>query len=302
VRKLLVAIAMVVVLVAVPTSGLAASGTVIYDSTVSPLPGNLSSFGPEAYAFTQFGDEVSFASNSRMLQDVTVTLSSWACQSGSWFNADCVTSPGATFAVPITFNLYQVGTGDAVGALIASQTQTFQVPYRPSADNVNCTGQWYDSSSQTCYNGFATNISFDFSSLGVHLPDSVIYGISYNTTHFGPTPIGESASCFASAAGCPYDSLNIAVSSQVVVGSKPHSDGFFWDTTVPSYYADGGAGGVGRFRLDTSPSGLFPAVQFTVSVPAPTAKDQCKNGGWQQFDSPHFKNQGDCIQFVNTGK
>ncbi len=35
----------------------------------------------------------------------------------------------------------------------------------------------------------------------------------------------------------------------------------------------------------------------------PTNKDQCKNGGWQRFDSPRtFKNQGDCIQFVNTGK
>jgi hypothetical protein len=32
----------------------------------------------------------------------------------------------------------------------------------------------------------------------------------------------------------------------------------------------------------------------------PTAKDQCKNGGWRDFSQ--FKNQGDCIQFVNTGK
>ena len=35
----------------------------------------------------------------------------------------------------------------------------------------------------------------------------------------------------------------------------------------------------------------------------PTNKDQCKNGGWQLFDVPRvFKNQGDCIQYVNTGK
>jgi hypothetical protein len=32
----------------------------------------------------------------------------------------------------------------------------------------------------------------------------------------------------------------------------------------------------------------------------PTTKDQCKNGGWRDFSQ--FKNQGDCIQFVNTGK
>lgn len=35
---------------------------------------------------------------------------------------------------------------------------------------------------------------------------------------------------------------------------------------------------------------------------SPTSADQCKDGGWQTFDSPAFKNQGDCIQFVNTGK
>jgi hypothetical protein len=33
----------------------------------------------------------------------------------------------------------------------------------------------------------------------------------------------------------------------------------------------------------------------------PTSKDQCKNGGWHRFSFLYrFKNQGDCIQFVNT--
>ena len=32
-------------------------------------------------------------------------------------------------------------------------------------------------------------------------------------------------------------------------------------------------------------------------------KNQCKNGGWARFTSPRtFKNEGECIQFVNTGK
>ena len=34
----------------------------------------------------------------------------------------------------------------------------------------------------------------------------------------------------------------------------------------------------------------------------PLNKDQCKNAGWLKFDVPRrFKNQGDCIQYVNTG-
>ena len=31
----------------------------------------------------------------------------------------------------------------------------------------------------------------------------------------------------------------------------------------------------------------------------PTSKDQCKNGGWQTFNDPSFKNQGDCVSYVN---
>ncbi|HYJ87120.1 MAG TPA: hypothetical protein VEW46_13755 [Pyrinomonadaceae bacterium] len=40
-----------------------------------------------------------------------------------------------------------------------------------------------------------------------------------------------------------------------------------------------------------------------VAVGPPTNGNQCKNDGWQNFNSPRtFKNQGDCMQFVNTGK
>lgn len=33
--------------------------------------------------------------------------------------------------------------------------------------------------------------------------------------------------------------------------------------------------------------------------PSPTTKEQCKNGEWQSFTA--FKNQGECIAFVNRG-
>jgi len=37
----------------------------------------------------------------------------------------------------------------------------------------------------------------------------------------------------------------------------------------------------------------------------PFDKEECKNGGWQSLsreDGSTFKNQGDCIQYANTGK
>ena len=42
---------------------------------------------------------------------------------------------------------------------------------------------------------------------------------------------------------------------------------------------------------------------FRPGTGPPTGKDQCKDGGWQNFDIPRmFKNQGDCVQFVKIGK
>lgn len=36
------------------------------------------------------------------------------------------------------------------------------------------------------------------------------------------------------------------------------------------------------------------------SPTSPSSKDDCKNGGWQNFVSPTFKNQGDCVSFFAT--
>jgi hypothetical protein len=286
-----------------------ALGQVIYDSTVSPLPGNLPSEGAEAYAFNQFGDGVTFAGTSRKLKSVTVTLSSWACQTGHWGpGGACVTAPGATFTAPITFNIYQAGN-PTPGAQIATLTQTFVVPYRPSEDNTHCTdGRWYDTASATCYNGKATNITFDFSLQNVTLPDSVVYGVVYNTSHYGPQPVGESPPCYGTAAGCPYDSLNIAFAPVVTVGTKPYLNTLYQSTVYASNYCDSGLAGTGTFRLDSPTSacwvGYVPAAQFTATNP-PLTKDDCKNGGWKTRTTATgkpFKNQGACIDYVEDQK
>ncbi|MGZ4281989.1 MAG: hypothetical protein ACXVFF_05595 [Gaiellaceae bacterium] len=252
-------------------SGSTSSNT-IYNSFVKPKPGNLPSQAFEAQSASQFGDEVTFAGTNRKLKAVKLQLSSWGCQSGHWFSGDCHTNHGATFAQPITFNIYQPpSSGNGVGALIASKTQTFNVRYRPSASK-KCTGpdagEWYKSG-VGCFNGLAVNVKFDFSEMGVTLPDTVVYGISYNTTHFGPAPIGEGAPCYTSSGGCPYDSLNVLLGSSVTVGTKPHPGTTYLSSSWSGAYCDGGAAGVSTFRLDSPTNAcwgsLVPAVQFTAS-------------------------------------
>jgi hypothetical protein len=52
-------------------------------------------------------------------------------------------------------------------------------------------------------------------------------------------------------------------------------------------------------QTDTDGDGIGDACDTSTK---PTSKDQCKNGGYTRFNDPKFKNQGDCIQYVNTGK
>ncbi len=45
------------------------------------------------------------------------------------------------------------------------------------------------------------------------------------------------------------------------------------------------------------------SLRSTTPIGPPTNKNQCKNGGWAQFDTPRtFKNQGDCVSFASNGK
>lgn len=253
--------------VAVPTASAAGVG---YNSVPSPLPGNLASLGFEATQTGQVGNEITLAGPGP-IGHVTVTLSSWACQSGSG-NAgpgqpnSCVTKPGATFAEPITLNLYQAPTdgNHTPGALISSVTQTFSIPYRPSASsqcNTSDDGGWYDGA-QGCYHGLAYNVTFTLNPHPQALPATLVYDVSYNTSGYGPQPYGYANPCNtagpAGGDGCPYDSLNVALSqdpTNVKVGSDPNPGTAWWDTQTASNYCDDGADGVGFFREDSPEPG-----------------------------------------------
>jgi hypothetical protein len=276
----------------------------VYDNIPSPQPGNVPSVAYEANSIAEWGGQIQPAGTARQNPTVTVLMSSWGCESGHWTSGDCLTSAGATFTEPITLNIYNVASGGGVGSQIATTTQTFNIPYRPSASPACGDGRWYSTSDSSCYNGYATPISFAFT--GVTLPNTVIVSVAYNTSHFGYAPYGETA-CNSTSAGCGYDSLNVGTNPAPTVGADPQPTDAYLYAVYGSVYCDGGTQGTGVFRLDAGCWGGYqPAIRVTAQrINVPPNASACKNGGWMTYtraDGSIFRNQGDCIQYVNTGK
>jgi len=267
----IVAVALVAIAAVVVPATFAGAKTsdpdVLYKSTVSPLPHNLPSQPFQAQQVSQFGNQVTLTKAADHLSTVVVTMSSWACQSGSWNTKNCSSTPGATFSEPITFNIYSANAPGSKlpGRLITAITKPFSIPYRPSASS-SCTanGGW----GSTCANGKAVNITFDFSSLDVSVPQNIVFGIVYNTSQYGPDPYGT-LPCESTVAGCPYDSLNVALSqdpANVTKGSNPNPGKAFLNSSTATVYCDSGAAGTGIFRLDSP--GTLPADQcWSVGTP-----------------------------------
>lgn len=158
----------------VPPTKPTIAGDVIYDSIPNTLPSNSLSVGYQATQTRELGDKITFAGTSRDLKHAAVTLSSWACETGG--GTTCVTTPGTTFSHPITLNLYEVAGDGSVGTIIDSVTQTFAIPYRPSADPTCAGGTAWRDTNGNCFNGLNHVIVFDAS--GITVPDSIIYSVA----------------------------------------------------------------------------------------------------------------------------
>jgi hypothetical protein len=191
------------------TASAASAVEVIYSDLPAVKPGNVASEGFEATATSSLGGQVEFGATARKNPTVTVIMSSWACQSGTWYEKNCVSEMGAKFEWPITFTVNEVGPGDTVGAQLMSATKTFKLPYRPSASK-KCTGEsagaWYHMGE--CFNGKAAKLYLPLKI--AKLPAKAIVTISYNTSDYGAAPQRPQA-CNSTSQGCPYDSLNVGL-------------------------------------------------------------------------------------------
>jgi uncharacterized repeat protein (TIGR01451 family) len=250
----------VILMIAVSSVAFAAPPVIIYNDIPSPLPGNVQSEAFQSDHTAEFGSLIQFAGTNRIPTNVNVVMSSFALQ--SVFTAPGMCPPSSAcnasgFSHPITLNLYNVdnsGAFPAPGSLIGSRTQTFAIPWRPAGNPACATvapnfdpNRWLASDGK-CYTGLAFTITFDLTSLGLTLPNQIIFGIALNTQTYGYAPIGVDG---------PFDALNVGLNTVAPsVGSNPG------DPDVDYQNTDVGNGGNGTFSRHTGWAPFSVAASF----------------------------------------
>jgi len=211
-----------------------AGAEIIFNNIPRPFPGNLVSQAFEATQTSEFGSQVEFAGTARVSPTVTVTLSSWACQNLQG-GANCKTEPKAKFAYPITLRVYEVEPNNEPGKLLDESTQTFEIPYRPSASK-KCapTGEGVVGWGKNCYSGKAFKIKFPL--IGAGLPAKAIVSVAYNTTDYGAEP--------THVADVGENSLNVALFEPgepvVAVGKSPQPEYNYINSQYAPEYCESG--------------------------------------------------------------
>jgi hypothetical protein len=136
-----IAIAVAALTVGVPAAG-ASPPRPVY-SNLKTVPGevnglpNQDTYSAAPFEFP-FGGLVQFSPRPGVIRSLTAEVDSFTCEHGSYIYENCYTGdPGRRFSYTLTAHIYEVTAGDEPGALVASSTRKFKIPYRPST-NVDC--------------------------------------------------------------------------------------------------------------------------------------------------------------------
>lgn len=239
-----------------------ADSAVIYNTLPSTLPPNNSSWGYEAEGTGEFGNLIQFAgSDSYSLVSATVAMSTWVLESN--YTGDFGKNIGGVqisetgFTIPLTLNIYRVGPGDTEGSLIGSGTIDAFIPWRnpPSAacvGNPNNINQQWMASDSNCYNGQLVTVTIPLN--GLTVPGQVIYGLAFNTPHYGAEPTGSG----------PSASLNFGLAqSAPSVGSDPPPGTAYIDGSISSADYSGEI----EFTTDT----VSASAYVSASTPEPSS-------------------------------
>lgn len=182
--------------------------------------------------------------------------------------------------------------------------------------------------------GWANNTRFDFTSAinnsaGIHLQDFIFNAGFYNdatgpgagTDRFVVSASYNSQPGSAYAKNPDFDPIAISTTGWYTFEHHFYDNAGVLNVDMSIYDADGvlvktwtrvsapiaGVGGnrYGWFDFNEFSILAFDNSQLTIApvlVGPPTNKDECKKDGWMTFNNPTFKNQGDCVSFVASGK
>jgi hypothetical protein len=183
--------------------------------------------------------------------------------------------------------------GVSVAAAASTWTANPGTTFEDGVVTLNSTGQALGTSYENADLDVAVQngdiIAFEYKgACGGGAPRVFIQGGVYNT--WDPNP----AQCPGTAVGDDWYLL-VGTVSGIVNGTAGHTGIVNDNTSNP---------GVVLVRNVTI--GGVSILPADVEEPSePSAKDDCKNGGWQDMtraDGSSFKNQGLCIKYANTGK
>jgi hypothetical protein len=219
-----------------------AEAGMLYSTLPSPLevaPAVSWSYGAEAT--TEFGDLIQIdPSGGTSLVSASVLLSNFS------YAAQFPQFEGLGYNVQVTLNLYNVGSLNSPGSMIASSTTNEFVPFRPAPNPDGCanktavddpgnTGAPYLAGNGSCYSGSSVLANFTFNNVDLSgLPSNqLIYGVSYD------------------ASTGPAQGLNFGWTTlDPSMGTNPLPDTGYLNTTNAELYFDAGASGTEVFRLD----------------------------------------------------
>jgi hypothetical protein len=219
-----------------------------------------------------------------------------------------------------TYYLNAVSIGGSGGTLRLSLTgapapafldQSFTTPANLSSAINDCcayVGQTFTAGRTGVLLGINVDVSGQNTSLPLHVAIRGVdsFGLPSSTV-LGETVLGSSSAPLTQLITFPQ-SVRVTAGARyaIVVNYQgappqgpPNALGSWTGAVGDAYRAGGGVfsfnGGVTWSSADEG----FDSHFQTYVERRPTSIDQCKKGGWQQF--PGFKNQGQCVAFVNRG-
>lgn len=120
----------------------AAPAKVVYSdfNTVPPMVNghpNQDTYSAAPFEFP-FGGMVAFTPRPGVIKSLTAQVDSFTCEHGVYSSENCYTAHSTKkFSYGLTASIYEVAAGEEPGALVASSTESFKIPYRPTT-TVSC--------------------------------------------------------------------------------------------------------------------------------------------------------------------